>query len=115
MDVNMHIQFCGEPHDRIVIGMTACDAFFLAAKIFDPDAGAIPDPLLDLCATFIWKARVDGCTAREALFIPHENFEDLRVEGVWIKRLFQRAADLLSNGPLDAHALYKKLVTLVLL
>ena len=52
--------------------------------------------------------------AGESVLIPLQNFQDFRV--VWIrgKRLLQCAADLLSNGPLDAHAFDEKVVSLIL-
>src|SRR5881628_917032 len=44
MDIHMHIQFRGEPHDRIVIGMTARYSLLVAARLFYSDAGTVADP-----------------------------------------------------------------------
>src|SRR2546422_4900742 len=115
MDIDMHIQFRGEPHDRIVIGMTAGYSFDRAAKIFYSDARTVADPLFDLGATFIGITRVNGRAAGKAVFIPLQNLEDFRVVWIWVKRLLQGAADLLGDGALDAHAFDEKIVSLVLL
>src|SRR5512141_2567618 len=50
MHVDMRLQFGGQPHDRVVVGVAAGDALDLAPKIFDSDAGAIADPFLDFSA-----------------------------------------------------------------
>src|SRR5438477_4084157 len=114
VDIDMHIQLCGEPQDRIIIGMTARYSPFPGARIFYSDAGTVADPPFDLGATFFRKTRVNQRTAGESVLIPLQNFQDFRV--VWIrgKRLLQCAADLLSNGPLDAHAFDEKVVSLIL-
>ena len=77
----MHIQFRREPHDRIVIRMTARYPPFPGARIFYSDAGTVADPLFDLGATFFRKTRVDRRAAGESVFIPLQNFQDFRV--VW--------------------------------
>src|SRR5439155_19339328 len=115
MDIDMHIQFRGEPHDRIVIGMTAGYPHFVAARIFYSDAGTVADPFFNLGATFVGICRVDGRAAGKAVFIPLQNLEDFSVVWIWGKRLLQCAADLLGDGPLDAHAFDEKVVSLVLL
>src|SRR2546425_483528 len=115
MDVDMHVQFRGEPHDRIVIGMTASYPPFSCARIFYSDAGTVADPLFDLGATFVGITRVDGRAAGKAVFIPLQNLEDFCVVWIWGKRLFQCSADLLGDGSLDAHAFDEKIVSLVLL
>src|SRR5437762_9281696 len=112
MDIHMHIQFCGEPHYRIVIGMTARYSLFVAARIFYSDAGAVADPFFNLGATFLGISRVDGRASGKSGFIPLQNPEDFRVVWIWGKRLFQCAADLLGNGALDAHAFDEKVVSL---
>src|SRR2546423_12525811 len=115
MDIDMHIQFRGEPQDRIVIGMTAGYSLYCAAKIFYSDARAVADPFFYLGATFVGKTRVDGRAAGKAVFIPLQNLEDLRVVWIWGKRLLQCAADLLGDGPLNAHAFDEEIVSLILL
>src|SRR5262245_48392802 len=95
--------------------MTAGYALFLAAKIFDPDAGTVADPLFDLGATLVGITRVDRRSAGEAVFVPLQDLEDFGVVAIWLKRLFQRAAHLLRDGPLDAHAFDKEIVALILL
>src|SRR5713101_1911006 len=115
MDIDMHIQFRGEPHDRIVIRMTAGSRLFPSAGIFDSDTGTVADPFFDLGATFVGKARVNGRAARKAVFIPLENLENFRVVLIRGERLLQCAADLLGDGPLDAHAFDEKVVSLILL
>src|SRR5438309_1563074 len=115
MDIDMHLQFRREPQDRIVIGMTAGHSLDRTAKIFYSDAGAVADPFFYFGATFVGKTRVDGRAAGKAVFIPFQNLEDFRVVWIWGKRLFQCAADLLGNGPLDAHAFDEEVVSLILL
>ena len=111
----MHIQFRGEPQDRIVVRMAASDCLFARARILDADAGAIANPLFNLGATLVGKARVDGRAARETILVPLQNLEDLRVVLIRRKRLFQGSTDFLRDGPFDAHSLDKKTVSLVLL
>src|SRR5262245_1471358 len=93
VDINMHIQFRSEPQDRIVIRMTAGDAFFFAAEIFYSDARTVTDPFYDLGAAFVGITRIDGRAPGKAIFVPLQNPQDLRVEWVRFKRLFQSAAD----------------------
>src|SRR5439155_1422293 len=64
MDIHMHIQFRGEPHDRIVIGMTARYSLLVAARIFYSDAGTVADPFFDLGAALVGISRVDEKLAR---------------------------------------------------
>src|SRR5439155_14874496 len=85
MDIDMHIQFRGEPQDRVVIGMTAGYSLDRAAKIFYSNARTVADPFLDLGATFAGKTRVNGRTAGKAVFIPLQNLEDFRVVRIWGK------------------------------
>src|SRR5207247_7228819 len=110
MDIDMHIQFRGEPHDRIVIGMTARDSLFVAARIFYSDAGTVADPFFDLGATFVGISRVDRRAAGKAVFIPLQNPEYVRVVRIGVKRLLQGAADLLGDGTLAAHAFDEEIV-----
>src|SRR5205809_7397015 len=70
MDIHMHIQFRGESHDRIVIGMTAPYSPFVAARIFYSDAGTVVDPFFDLGATFVGISRVDGRASGKAVYVP---------------------------------------------
>src|SRR6059036_1843586 len=95
--------------------MTAGYSLYRAAKIFYSDAGTVADPFLDLGATFVGITRIDGRAAGKAVFIPLQNFEDFRVVWIWVERLLQCAADLLGDGPLDAHAFDEKIVSLILL
>src|SRR5438105_2753215 len=99
----MHIQFRDEPHDRIVIGMTASDALDRAPPIFYSDAGTVTDPFFDFGATFVGITRIDGRATGKAVFVSLQNLEDFRIEWIWLKWLFQSAADFLGDGPLDAH------------
>src|SRR6266487_6613063 len=94
--------------------MTAGYSLDRAAKIFYSDAGTVADPFFYLAATFVGKTRVDGRAAGQAVFIPLQNLEDFRVVWIWGKRLLQCAADLLGDGPLDAHAFDEKVVSLIL-
>src|SRR6266567_2640579 len=115
MDIDVHLQFRGEPQDRIVIRMTAGDRLFPSAGIFDADTGTVADLFFDLGATFVGKTRINGRAAGKAVFIPIQNPENFRVVLIRGERLLQCAADLLGDGPLDAHAFDEKIVSLILL
>src|SRR5207247_2012671 len=95
--------------------MTAGYSLYRAAKIFYSDAGTVADPFFDLGATFVGITRIDGRTSGKAVFVPLKNLQDFRVVWIWGKRLLQCAADLLGDGPLDAHAFDEKIVSLILL
>src|SRR5262249_8005105 len=73
VDINVHVQFRGEPHDRIVIRMTAGYSFLRAARIFYSDAWAVANPLFDLGATLLGISRVDGRAPREPVFVSLQN------------------------------------------
>src|SRR5438552_3997927 len=115
MNIDMHIDFRGESDDRIVVLIAASDCLFARARILDADAGAIANPLFNLGATLVRKARVDGRAAGETILVPLENLEDLRIVLIRRKRLFEGSTDFLRDVPFDAHALDKKTVWLVLL
>src|SRR5437867_8868923 len=99
----------------IVVGITAGYSLYRAAKIFYSDAGTVADPFFDLGATFVGITWIDGRTSGKAVFVPLKNLQDFRVVWIWGKRLLQCAADLLGDGPLDAHAFDEKIVSLILL
>ena len=110
----MHIQFRGKAQDRIVVGMAAGDCLFAGARILDPDAGAIANPLFNLGATLVGETRVDGGPAGKAILVPLQNLQDLSVVLIRSKRLFQGSTDFLRDGPFDAHAFDEKVVSLIL-
>src|SRR5207249_1651232 len=95
--------------------MTTGDPLDRAAKIFYSDAGAVADPFFDLGATFVGKTGVNGRATGKSVFIALQNLEDFCVVWIRVKRLLQCAANLLGDGPLDAHAFDEKVVSLVLL
>src|ERR1051326_2681863 len=73
MHIDMGLQFCCEPHDWIVVGMAAGDALGLAAKVFNPDAGAMADPFLDLGAALRGEPGIDRRASGQSVFITSEN------------------------------------------
>ena len=95
--------------------MAARNWFFARPWILDADAGTLSNPLFDLGATFIGKAWINRRAAGKALLVLLQNLQNLRVVLIRGKGLFQCPPDFLRNGPLDAHALDKKTVSLVLL
>src|SRR5262245_41429727 len=104
MNIDMHLQFCGEPQDRIVVGMTARDSLLPGSRILDADARAVANPLFNLGATLVGKAWVDGRAAGETVLVPLQNLEDLGIVLIRRKRLFQGSTDFLRDGPFNAHA-----------
>src|SRR5262245_5368319 len=114
MDVNVHIQLSGEPHDWIVVRMAAADPVFQPAWIFNADTWALAYPFLYLGATLVRIGRVDRRATREAVFIAFEDSKNGIIVRIRIKRIVQRAADILGDRTFDSHALDEKLVLLVL-
>ena len=114
MDINVAAEILGETHDRIVVGMVASHAGF-PAGILDRDAGSVPDPFLHFLARPVRKVGIDRRPSGQLVLVPLHNFQNFGFVGCGIKWMIQGPADLLGNGPLDAHALHVKVIAFVLL
>src|SRR5689334_23131683 len=95
VNVNVYIQLRGETHDRIIVRMTARDRLCSRSRIFNTNAWTISNPLDDLRATFIRETGIDRRAAGKTLFIALQNSQNFCIIRIWIKRLFQRPANVL--------------------
>jgi len=81
VDVDRRVELGGEADDRIVIGVAARDASFVAADIFDADARAVPYPFFYLGAALVGESRINGRDARETVLVALEESAECVVEG----------------------------------